>query len=276
MKASLLTASLLKQAVKFDAPLKLLRRLELLHPGKLNAARVLAGAGAGYAVSDPLSEATTKYTLPEGEKLTPVDRATEKIINILVGGTLAAKGGIIGNPHLGKTLASKALLLQAPTGVHYGMNFLRSSSDSAKNLARASNELNTNLPGSDKPALRVAIESLGGTGQQMNQMMDRAPAAADRLEKIPVNAASQIFERFGQGLSPVLGGITGAAVGNLIGNTVAGKERTPEDIRQNDRRRALLTLSLGGAGAGVGWLASHPDEVNSGVEKLKRLAQDWK
>lgn len=276
MNPTLLTASLLKYAGRFDAPLKFLRRLELMHPGKLNAARILAGAGAGYAVSDPLSDATTRYTLPAGESLTPVDRATEKIINMLVGGSLAAKGGVVGNPHLGRTLASKALLLQAPTGVHYGMNFLRSSSDSAKNLAQASNELNTNLPGTDKPALRVAIESLGGTGQQVNSMMDRAPAAADRLEKIPVNAASQILERFGQGLSPVLGGVTGATIGNLIGNAVADKERTPDDIRRNDRRRALLTLGLGGAGAGVGWLASHPAEFNAGTDKLQTLLQHWK
>lgn len=279
MNTHLLTASIIKQAGRFDflRPISRgFRSLELNAPGKLNAARILAGAGTGYAVSDPLSDATTKYTLPEGEQLTPVDRAAEKIINMIVGGSLAAKGGVMGNPHLARTLSTKALLLQAPTGVHYGMNFLRSASDSAKNLSRASNELNTNLPGTDKPALRVAIESLGGTGQQMNSMLDRAPAAADRLEKIPVNAASQIFERFGQGWSPVLGGVTGAAIGNLLGNAMASQERTPDDIRRNDRRRALLALGMGGTGAGIGWLASHPQEVQGGLDKLKSLVQGFK
>lgn len=252
------------------------RHMGLHYPQTSNAVRALAGAGVGLAVSDPLSERVAKYTLDKDDALTPVDRFTEKAINALVGGALAVRGGVIGNPHLGRTLSGKALLMTAPTMVHYLNNTLRNSSGITRNVEQASKELNAPLAGTDKPALRVFMESTGGFGQQMTGLLgkieEKGPGAADRMEQIPANAAGKMVDRFGAGLSPLLGGVTGAAVGNLLGNVVAHRERTPEDIRQNDRRRALLTLALGGLGAGGGWALANPAAVGQGLDQARLAA----
>lgn len=252
------------------------RQMELHSPQISNAARIALGAGAGYAASDPLSDHISKYTLGEGDKLTPVDRASEKIINMLIGGTLAARGGVVGNPHLARTLSSKALLLSAPTGVHYLMGGLKEQAGMFKHLNRASNELNTDMDGTGKPALRVVMESLGGASQQgaeiVKQIGEKGPGAVDRLEQMPANATDKMLGRFGAGMAPVLGGVTGAAAGSLLGSVLADKERTPDDIRNNDRRKALLTLALGGLGAGGGWAAAHPSEVGQGLDQARAAA----